>query len=222
MNQTIIVTGANRGLGLELTRQLSRTGHEVIATVRKVDEADHLADLAHEIHELEVTRPESVAAFAASIKGRPIDVLINNAALGGVLEQHDLEKMLDYFNVNALGPLRLVRAVLPNLRAGQRKLIVNISSKMGSIEANQSGGSYGYRASKAALNMITKNLALELEGDGFTSVVIHPGWVKTDMGGPNAQITVEESVASVLGVIGQLSEKDNGSFLDLDGTMLPW
>lgn len=222
MQGTFIVTGAGRGLGLELVRQLIGFGVDVIATVRSRSSVAALEDLVADVRLLDIAQPASVQSFAARLEGRPIDGLINNAALGGGLEQHDQERMLDYFNVNAMGPLRLARALLPNLRAGDRKLIVNITSKMGSIEANESGGSYGYRASKAALNMITKNLSIELADEGFTCLVIHPGWVQTDMGGPNAPLSSEESITSVLGVIMNANPEFNGRFFNYDGTSLPW
>jgi NAD(P)-dependent dehydrogenase (short-subunit alcohol dehydrogenase family) len=220
-----VVTGASRGIGLELARQLTQRGEPVIATARNPREADELNALEVSVHTLDVTNPASVAAFAASLGDTPVDILINNAGRGGDgpgLSRLDVERLMSYFDVNALGPLRVTQSLLPNLRAGQRRVVAHLSSRLGSIEDNSEGGAYGYRSSKAALNMINRSMSIELGPEGFCCVVLHPGWVRTDMGGARAPLSVEESVAGLLQVLYRLSESDNGQFLSYTGDSLPW
>ena len=222
---TILVTGANRGIGLELARQLTGQGHRVIGTARNPVEAKELEALGAEVMQLDVTDAGSVAALAAGLEGRPIDILINNAGTGGQppgsLQETDFERVKLTFHVNSIGPMRVSQALLPNLLAGEGKTIIHISSIMGSIASN-GGGYYGYRASKAALNMLNSSLALELKDQGVTSVVLHPGWVQTRMGGPSAQISVEVSVEGMLKVISGLGLEQSGHFYDYQGNELPW
>lgn len=222
---TVLVTGANRGIGLELARQLTGQGHRVIGTARKPAEATALKELGAEVMQLDVTDSSSVAALAAGLDGQPVDLLINNAGTGGQppgsLQETDFERVKLTFDVNSIGPMRVTQALLPNLLAGEGKKIIHISSIMGSIASN-SGSYYGYRASKAALNMLNSSLALELEDKGVTSVVLHPGWVQTRMGGPNAQISVDVSVAGMLKVIAGLGLEQSGHFYDYQGNELPW
>lgn len=220
-----LVTGANRGLGLEFVRQLATRGENVIATARNPEGATALNALDVRVEALDVGDPDSVAAFAARLGDRPIAVLINNAGYGVrsvPLEELDVEALDVFFQINTLGPLRVTRALLPNLRAGSKRRIAHVTSKMGSITDNGSGGAYGYRASKAALNAINKSLSIDLAPEGFTSVVLHPGWVQTDMGGPSAAIGVEESVRGMLSVVDGLGADHNGRFFNYDGSELPW
>jgi len=222
---TVLITGANRGLGLEYASQFAERGYTVIGTARKPAEAEELTVVADRVEQLDVADPASVAALAKRLEGVSIDILINNA---GIFERQDVsidtvdfEMMERTFAVNTLGPLRVTRALLPNLRAGHRKLIVSMSSQLGSIE-NSNGRWYAYRASKSALNQFNKIWSVELGPDGFTCVVVHPGWVRTDMGGPNATYGTEESVAGLVGVIEGLSQEDNGRFYDFQGKPIPW
>lgn len=222
---TVLITGANRGLGLEYAGQFAERGYTVIGTARRPAEADELAVVADRVEQLDVADPASVAALAKRLEGVPIDILINNA---GIFERQDTtidgvdyEMMERTFAVNSLGPLRVTQALLPNLRAGNRKLIVSMSSQLGSIE-NSNGRWYAYRASKSALNQFNKIWSVELGPEGFTCVVVHPGWVRTDMGGPNATYGTEESVAGLVGVIDGLSQEDNGRFYDFQGEPIPW
>jgi len=238
---TFIVTGANRGIGLEFVRQLTERGARVIATARKPAEADRLRELLDEsagdrLEELDVADGDSVEAFAGRLggddgsgtKAAVARVLINNAGIparGKTLAETDFEEVRRAFDVNAIGPLRVTRALLPVLRRADGPMIVNVSSQLGSIANNTTGGSsYGYRGSKAALNMVTKHLANELESEGFACFVVHPGWVRTDMGGPNATLSVEESVEQLLDrVIGKAkAETHNGGYFNYDGAELPW
>ncbi len=173
---------------------------------------------------LDVTDAESVRRFALSLDGNGVDVLINNAGVGGreTLGEIDYNQMRHMFEVNAFGALRVTEALLPSMRAGKRKLVANITSKMGSIADNATGGAYAYRASKSALNMLTKSLAHDLQPEGFQCVVLHPGWVQTDMGGESAPLTVEESARGLLAVIDGLSPVDSGRFFDYSGAEIPW
>lgn len=220
-----LVTAANRGIGLELARQLASRGHEVLATARAPQEAKDLGKLDVRVLELDVASPVSVATLAGDLAGEPLDVLVNNAGVGvqgrtfGAL---DYDWMEECFRVNTLGALRVSEALLPNLRAGERKLVVNVTSKMGSIDDNGSGGAYAYRASKAALNAVTKSMALDLAPEGFTCVVVHPGWVRTRMGGDGAPVTVEACAAGILDELEELDASKNGTFFDFTGAEVPW
>lgn len=224
-DQTFVVTGANRGLGLELCRQLAAGGAHVIGTARRPDEAEELRGLGVRVEELEVTDAASVRGLAERFGGTAVDVLINNAGRGGSgsgIAELDVEEALRFFDVNSLGPMRVTQALLPHLRRGRAKKVVHVTSQMGSLANNTSGGYYAYRASKAALNMLHLTLARELAGQGFTCVAIHPGWVKTAMGGERAPVPTEESVRGMLRIIAGLSRQDHGSFLDYTGAKLPW
>jgi NAD(P)-dependent dehydrogenase (short-subunit alcohol dehydrogenase family) len=222
---TVLITGANRGIGLELANQFAAAGFTVIGTARKPAEADELKALGARVEPLDVTEKDSVAALAASLRDTPIDLLINNAGISGQppedIEKLDVDAMAWTFNVNSLGPMRVTQALLPNLRAGKGKRIVQMSSVMGSI-ANNSGGYYDYRASKAALNMLNVSLSKELGPQGFTCVALHPGWVKTRMGGPSAPMAVKDSAAGLLAVMTALTPDNNGQFMDYQGNQLPW
>jgi NAD(P)-dependent dehydrogenase (short-subunit alcohol dehydrogenase family) len=222
---TVLITGANRGIGLELANQFTAAGYSVIGTARKPAEADELKALGARVEPLDVTEKDSVAALAASLGNTPIDLLINNAGISGQppedIEKLDVDAMAWTFNVNSLGPMRVTQALLPNLRAGKGKRIVQMSSVMGSI-ANNSGGYYDYRASKAALNMLNVSLSKELGPQGFTCVALHPGWVKTRMGGPSATVAVKDSAAGLLAVMTALTPDKNGQFMDYQGNPLPW
>ena len=225
MTQTYLITGANRGIGLERARQLRARGERVIATARQPGAALSLQATGARIEPLDVADPASVADFAARLDGAPVDVLINNAGIGvgGVsFERLDVETMAAFFQVNTMGPLRVTQALLPNLLAGQAKRIVSITSQLGSIDDNGSGGAYAYRASKAALNMVNKSLSIDLASRGLVCVVLHPGWVQTDMGGAAAPTKVEESALGLLRVIDDLSPSQNGRFFDFSGAEVPW
>ena len=223
--QTVLITGANRGIGLELARQYSAAGWHVIGTARAPAAAKDLIELDVQIVQLDVTDQDSVHRLANTLADQSIDVLINNA---GVLSRLQSIKDIDFdqfdrmMAVNTVGPIRVTQAVLANLQAGKTRKIINISSVAGSITSKSSGGMYGYSESKAALNMFTRSLAGELRSDGFTCVVIHPGWVQTDMGGSSAAVTVQESAAGIRKVVENLTAADSGEFWTFDGQHLPW
>jgi len=208
-----------------LVHQMRARGHQVIGTARKPEQAMELKETGARVVQLDVTDSNSIRAMAEQLKGQRIDLLINNAGMLGHNAQSfaetDFDQVIATFDVNSLGPMRVTQALLPNILAGSGKTVIQISSTMGSI-ANNSGGYYGYRASKAALNMLNSSLALELADRGITSVVIHPGWVQTRLGGENAAITVEDSVTGMMQVIAKLGPEDSGRFLDYQGEELPW
>jgi NAD(P)-dependent dehydrogenase (short-subunit alcohol dehydrogenase family) len=227
--RTVLITGANRGLGLEFARQYRAAGWKVIATARQPDAAGDLKALGEGVRivALDVTKPESVAALVLSLGKEPLDLLINNAGQGvgldgGRLADLKIEDFERVVQVNTVGPVRVTQALLPNLRAGRGRTIVGISSGLGSIGENRDGGFYGYRESKAALDMFMRSLAAELKEEGFICIAIIPGWVKTDMGGPNAPLTPEESVTGMRKVLDGLKPENNGQFWSYKGTQVPW
>lgn len=225
MPTTNLVTGATRGIGLEFARQLAQRGDEVLATARDPKNAGELTSFRLSIGGLDVSDPISIDGLTEALAGRPIDVLINNAGVGSPtksIADCTADEMQRVFMINSIAPMLVVKAVLPSLRLGKRKLIVNISSQLASITNNTGGSSYAYRASKAALNQFNKSLANELAPEGFTCVVVHPGWVRTDMGGPSAPILPPDSVKMLLKLIDGLTPADNGKFFNNDGTILPW
>jgi NAD(P)-dependent dehydrogenase (short-subunit alcohol dehydrogenase family) len=215
-----LVTGAARGIGLELCRQLQQRGENVIAVCRKA--SNELRALHCRIVEgVEVTDDTSLRRLAAELAGERVGVLVNNA---GILERDSLDE-LDFdgmrrqFEVNALGPLRVTRALLPNLAAGSKVAI--ITSRMGSIADNGSGGYYGYRMSKAAVNMAGVSLARDLRERGIAVLLLHPGMVATEMTGRHG-IPVQESAANLIARIESLGLEQSGSFHHADGQPLPW
>lgn len=223
----IVITGSNRGIGLELTRQCLNRGDTVIATVRDPSAVKELNALANErltVLACDVGDDASVRAFAAKVTG-PIDALINNAGVMGAmtsLENVDTADALTTYSVNALGPLRVTAALLPRLKEGKTKKVLHITSGMASISDNTSGGAYGYRMSKAALNMGNRSMAVDLKRDGIIAAVINPGWVKTDMGGEGAPLGVVESASGILAQLDAMSAKTSGEFLDYSGKQWSW
>lgn len=228
---TLLLTGANRGLGLEFTRQYAQAEWRVHACCRTPETATALQTLASQqpnvtVHALDVTDGGAIAALATTLANQPIDVVLNNAGiypdkgLAGV--EIDESSWLDGFRINTLAPLRLTMALLANLELGELKLALAVTSRMGSIEDNTSGGSYGYRSSKAALNMVFKSLAIDLRPKNIAAVVLHPGWVQTDMGGSYAPLDAQTSVSGMREVIAGLDLSNSGRFLAYDGEQLPW
>lgn len=223
--KTVLITGANRGLGLEFAKQFKQLGYTVIGTARSPEKATELKATGAQVVALDVTDSESVASMAESLKGTAIDILVNNAGVIGNPQENfksfDFDKAMLTLNINSLGPMRVTQALYENLLAGNEKKVIQITSILGSIE-NNSGGYYDYRASKAALNTMNKSLSFELESEGFTCVVLHPGWVKTDLGGQGAPLEPADSIKGLLAVIQQLDKDDNGKFYDYQGNALPW
>lgn len=224
---TILITGANRGIGLELAKRYAADGWQVIASCRKPKEAKALnaveGDL--DIRALDVAKPASISKLKAALGNRPIDVLLNNAGIYGQrggFGKTDAKNFLGTIQVNTLGPLLVAEAFLPNLVKGGLKKIASITSKMGSIGDGPGGGGYAYRASKSALNMVMANAAAELKGKGIVTVVLHPGWVQTDMGGRGAPVKVGDSAAGIMKVIAGVTPATSGRFYNYDGQSLPW
>ena len=226
---SILITGANRGLGFEFARQYGADGWRVFATCRHPIAAAALQELATagvvRIIALDVTNLESVRQAATQIE-EPIDIVINSAGIGGKRDQKtgnvDYESWREVLNVNTMGPLRVTEAFVDHLARSELKLVVTITSGMGSITDNTSGSSIPYRSSKAAVNMVMRTVAIDLAPRGISSVVINPGWVKTDMGGPGAPLTPTESVSAMRRVIETLGPAQTGKFFNHDGREYPW
>lgn len=247
---SVLITGASRGLGLQLVESLATGGYspnKIIAACRDPTKAQRLQELAQQhssiyIITLDVLEQEninrSVEEVSQLVQENGLNCLINNAGINVVadFETVTAEKMMENFHTNAVAPLMITKAYLPLLKKAaskggsmgiQRAVTVNITSLLGSVELNWGERAnnfkwYPYRTSKSALNMLSRCMAVDMEPDGILCVAIHPGWVRTDMGGLQAPLSPEESISAVLSVIGRLTEKDHGSFLNFTGEQLPW
>jgi len=231
----VLITGAGQGIGLEWARQESQAGSTVIATARDPKSAPGLAELEKTARSgsiavlpLDVTDDASVEAAARAVQERfgGLDEVVNNAGTYGPRDDRRLgappEEVRRVLEVNAIGPYRVTRRLLPLMRSGREARVVFITSLMGSIGDGPSGSSYGYRMSKAALNMLGANLAQDLRDERITCVILHPGWVQTRMGGPKAPIPLEQSVRDMRRVTMRASPLESGMFLDHSGEPLPW
>jgi NAD(P)-dependent dehydrogenase (short-subunit alcohol dehydrogenase family) len=219
-----LITGANRGLGLEFTRQYLRDGWRVIGCCRNPDAAGELATAGAEVIKLDVARAADVTAASKRLAGTSIDLVVCNAGVAGAraavlsaVTQADFDQVM---RTNVLGPMWISAALADRLRPGGK--IAYLSSRMGSIGAMSNAGSALYRASKAALNAVVKAVALELASRGVTAIALHPGWVKTDMGGAGADIDAETSVTGMRAVIEGAGPRVSGHFLDYTGKEIPW
>ena len=229
---TVLVTGASRGLGLEFVRQYLAEGYAVIAACRNPETASALHQLERDSKgmltsvELDVADGASVKQAAARVPTSTIDILINSAgvigARGQTIGSLDYTDWTHVLEVNVLGPARVSEAFLDRVARSGKRLIVTITSGMGSLADNTSGGYIPYRTSKAAVNMLMRSAAIDLKPRGITCIVLNPGWVKTDMGGPNAQLTPEESVGAMRRLIAKLGPGDSGRFYNYDGREYPW
>ena len=218
---TVLVTGSNRGIGLELVRQYIARGDEVVGVCRSSNDA--LADTgARIIDGVDVATETGIQKLSAELRDTPIDVLINNAGIlrGDSLGSVDYDDMLEQYRVNTIGPLRITRALLDNLDAGSKVGIV--SSRVGSIADNSSGNNYGYRCSKSAVNMVGMNLHHDLSPKGIAVLLLHPGYVQTDMTGGSGGTTPVESAAGLIARLDELSLETSGSFWHAEGYELPW
>ncbi|WP_293903156.1 SDR family oxidoreductase [Phenylobacterium sp.] len=228
---TILITGANRGIGLELARQYTEAGDRVFATCRAPAEARDLTLLAGgaggrlTVHAMDVGDAASIAACAKAVGDTPIDVLINNAGiLGGksqTLESIDFDAWIDAFKVMTIGPFRTVQAFLPNLKAAPAAKVMTVTSQL-AASTWPFGGSYAYSSAKAAVNKVMQTLAKDLKTQNIAVSMIHPGWVKTEMGGAGADITAEESATGIRGVITGLTSDTSGKFYKWNGEIHPW
>ncbi len=223
----VLITGANRGLGLEFSRQYAGDGATVIACCRNPTKADALKAVGGNItlHELDVSDSASVERLATTLKDRPIDIVIANAGTYGPEKQSatesDYEGFIRTFRINTVGPLMVAQALRPNLLRGHDKKLVVLTSKMGSI-SDSSGGALAYRASKAALNMIMHGVAKDWSQDGIAVGILHPGWVQTDMGGAGAPLKPEQSIKGLRARIAELNLRTSGRFLDYQGKEIGW
>ncbi|MFC1480656.1 SDR family oxidoreductase [Candidatus Neomarinimicrobiota bacterium] len=229
----VVITGSNRGIGLELVRQHLQRRDKVYATCRSPELATELNNLqstypdALVVLPMDVTSASAINSAASVVNGfeAGLDLLVNNAGVGGdnasfgTIDPTDFSQVI---TINTLGPLLTTQAFSHLLKGGTRPVVANISSRMGSIADNHSGGYYGYRASKAALNMINCCMSQDLAPHGIISVAIHPGWVKTDMGGASAPLKVNEAVEGIMNVLDGLSPVDNGNFIGWDSSQIPW
>jgi NAD(P)-dependent dehydrogenase (short-subunit alcohol dehydrogenase family) len=217
---TIVVTGANRGIGLELCHQLADRGEAVIAACRSSNDELHQPGITV-VDGIDVADDHCGALLQEAIGDQAIDILINNAGIltSETLADLNMERMRKQYEVNALGPLRVTKALLPNLHSGSKVLI--LTSRVGSVGDNSSGGNYGYRMSKAAANMAGKNLAIELKAQDIAVGILHPGLVATEMTA-NAGVTTEHSVSGLIQRIDDLNITNTGTFWHAEGEVLPW
>ncbi len=229
---SVLITGAGRGIGLAFSEQYAAAGWRVFATCRAPEGAAALQAIAEQnadtvsLHPLDVGERAAIAALADELADQAIDLLLNNAGIYGPRPQTfadaDDDAWARVFDINVMAPLRMAQAFAPHVERSARKLIVTLSSRMGSVGENDGGGAYIYRSSKAALNAVVKSLAIDLGAQGIVSVCFHPGWVSSDMGGPGAPLSPAESAAGMRRVIDGLGPGDNGRFLDYDGSAIAW
>jgi NAD(P)-dependent dehydrogenase (short-subunit alcohol dehydrogenase family) len=228
----VLVTGANRGLGLEFCRQYAKAGWAVLACCRNPELAIQLNELAIEnshvqVFKIDVLDRNSIDILADDLKDSDIDLVIANAGMYGDSKGHEFGNLeytdwISTFETNVLGVVKVAEAFLPNLKNTHKPCIAVLSSQMGSIEDNSSGGSILYRSSKAALNAAMKSLSIDLQNDNIGVLIFHPGWVKTDMGGPHALIDAETSICGMMKQISEFKISNTGHFIKYDGTLLPW
>lgn len=228
--QNILITGANRGLGLEFVRQYAEQGDKVFACCRQPRDAAELhqlaADYPIDILQLDIANPDSRQLLVEQLQGQPLDILINNAGIYGprnlTPEQLEQAPWQQVFITNSVAPVLLTQSLRTNLKHGAGHKAIFVTSKMGSMGDNHSGGSYLYRASKAALNASVRSLAIDLANEPLYCLLVHPGWVQTDMGGASALITPKQSVAGMREQITALSKDESGQFVAYDGAVIPW
>lgn len=229
---SILITGANRGLGLEFCRQYGEQGWRVFACCRQPERATELQALAGQfqhltIHTFEVSNFQQIDQLAAQLNAEPLDVLLNNAGVYGDNREHGFGA-LDYavwqetLLINTIAPVKLAEAFLPHLLKAQNPQIVAITSLMASMTDNSSGRALLYRSSKAGLNAAMKSLAIDLRPQNISVLILHPGWVQTDMGGSRAPTSPRESITGMRHVIAQFTLQDSGAFLNYKGESLPW
>ncbi|MDH5424241.1 MAG: SDR family oxidoreductase [Gammaproteobacteria bacterium] len=232
MSRSILITGANRGLGLQMVKQAVKNGWRVYACCRHPGQADALVRVASltpgqvSMHVLDIADSAQIQALAYELRNSSIDWLINNAGVYGSMNNTfghtDEIDWLKTFQINTIGPMKMMEHFLPHIEAGGEKKIATLSSKMASMDDNTSGGSYLYRSSKAALNAVVKSTSIDLREKNIISLIMHPGWVRTDMGGPNGEIDVNESVDKMFAIIEAATLADTGSFYDINQEIIPW
>ncbi|KAG7399719.1 hypothetical protein PHYBOEH_008053 [Phytophthora boehmeriae] len=229
--KTVLITGSTRGIGLELAKHFTKAGWKVIGVARNGSNSEKLQALSpFKVVSFDCTDESTVLQAAQELKGVPIDLLINNAGIfiGGGLEETTKDMLMRQFEVNTVGPFVVTRAFLSNLKLGAEKnggdgaLVATVSSVMGSIASNTDGGNYSYAASKAAMNMINSSLAIDLKKDNISAIVLHPGYVVTDLTGGLGDVHTDESVEGMASVIEKVTMADTGKFFHFKGHELPW
>jgi|TARA_B110000037_G_scaffold222748_1_gene299275 NAD(P)-dependent dehydrogenase (short-subunit alcohol dehydrogenase family) len=227
--KTVLITGSNRGLGLEFVKHYSENNYNVIACCRNTDDANDLYSLSKkndsiQIYALNVGNTDQINVLSKSLQNQPIDILINNAGIyrSSTLGNINKDDWVDSFLINTIAPFEIIQNFLPHLLNGESKKVISITSKMGSIDDNTSGGSYIYRTSKTALNSMMRSLSHDLLGQGISTLTLHPGWVRTDMGGAGAWIDVNESVKGMINQIEKLSTNNSGRYIDYAGKPINW
>jgi len=228
---TLLITGSNRGIGLELTKEFARRHWQVLACCRCPETADDLQALTAtsgqvSVHRLEMTDLDQIHALAGRLKGTPIDILFNNAGIYGPAQQGfgetDEAAWLETLRINSIAPLHMAEAFVEHVAASERRIIATMGSVMGSITENDSGGHYAYRTSKAAVHMVMKGLAVDLAPRGIIAVALHPGWVRTRMGGSSAPVAPTESAAGLAEVLTGLDRAQSGRLINYQGEVLAW
>jgi len=226
---TVLITGANRGLGYEFVKQYSENGFEVLACCRNRNNAKELKELAEtsnkiKVYELDVGNVKAIKSLSQQLQNEKIDVLINNAGIyrSSTVGNINYDEWIESFKVNTIAPYQIVENFLNQIKNSGLKKVVSITSKMGSIDDNNSGGSYIYRSSKTALNSMMRSLTHDLKNQGITTLTLHPGWVRTDMGGPGGWIDSFESVQGMIKQIDKLTIDDSGKYLDYAGKSINW
>lgn len=231
MARAILVTGSNRGIGLELCKQYADEGWQVHACCRQPQAANELKQLAEKIphislHKLDVTNAAEIRMLAEKLKHVVIDILFNNAGVYGQSDAYfgniDAQKWLQCLQINTISPLKIIESFVTHVAASDLKIIATMSSKMASMADNGSGGSYVYRSSKAALNAVMTSVAIDLKPKNIKVAILHPGWVKTDMTGDDAEISTNECVNNLMKILQNMSLENSGGFFDIDGTTIPW
>ncbi|NNJ95714.1 MAG: SDR family oxidoreductase [Gammaproteobacteria bacterium] len=228
----VLITGASRGIGLEMVNYSIEQNWRVFACCRHPQQADRLLSVAKlangrvSVHVVDMEELATIQALAYELRNEAIDILVNNAGIYGSENNKfgnvDVASWINTFQVNSIAPLKVAEALIEQVRMGERKIIACMTSKMGSMADNGYGNSYIYRSSKAALNAVVKSMSIDLRNDGIKCIALHPGWVKTDMGGPNAEITARESVTHLFNIMLSLGQEDSGRFIDIDGSDIPW
>lgn len=232
MEQTILITGANRGIGLEMARQYAQADWRVLACCRNPAQAVELDALSRasggkiRIHALDVARDEDIARLADELRHEKIDILFNNAGISGPRKQGfgpiDSGEWLAAFRVNVVAPYQLTLALVEQVAGSTRRMVAIMGTQLGSIAENTTGGRYVYGSTKAAVHMVGKSLSIDLAPRGITTVLLHPGWVRTDMGGAEATLSVEESVRGLRKVLDRATPADGGQLIAYDGRIVPW
>ena len=229
--KNVLITGANRGLGLGFVKNYLGKNINVVSTTRELKSSKKLLALKEkfpnnlEIFELDLLKESAGDILANFLGERPIDILINNAGVGSTNQYFEAvspKPWLEVLKVNLIAPLMITQSIINNVKKGSDKKIYFLSSQLGSIGDNASGGMYIYRSSKTGLNQVVKSLSVDLKPQGITVVSLHPGWVKTDMGGPDAPVSIDESIEGMMQVIDSTDIRDTGRFLNYVGKELPW